>query len=92
MSGRTTRHQEWTGESHVLHPHRHRVPHRRTPRTIDQVKAANAIPASARRYRVSCSLCHNPVPVLTLFGETFAATGFRMSPKEQPTDTRSPIF
>ncbi len=54
---------------------------------IDQANAANGIPAFARRYRVSCSLCHNPVPVLTAFGETFAGNGFRMSPKEQPTDT-----
>ena len=54
---------------------------------IDQANAANGIPAFARRYRVSCSLCHNPVPVLTPFGETFAGNGFRMSPNEQPTDT-----
>jgi hypothetical protein len=45
------------------------------------------IPAFARRYGVSCSLCHNPLPVLTPFGETFAANGYRMSPEEQPTDT-----
>ncbi len=53
----------------------------------DQAQADTGIPAFARRYRVSCSLCHNPVPVLTSFGETFAANGFRMTPKEQPTDT-----
>ena len=45
------------------------------------------IPAFARRYGVSCSLCHNPIPVLTPFGETFAANGFRMAPKEDPRDT-----
>lgn len=48
---------------------------------------ASAIPVFARRYRVSCQLCHNPVPSLTAFGEQFAANGFRMSPGESPRDT-----
>lgn len=48
---------------------------------------ASAIPTFARRYRVSCQLCHNPVPALTAYGETFAANGFRMSPTEAPRDT-----
>lgn len=46
-----------------------------------------AIPAFARRYRVSCQLCHDPVPKLTAFGDLFAANGFRMSPGETPGDT-----
>lgn len=45
------------------------------------------IPAFARRYGVSCNLCHNPIPTLTAFGETFAANGFRMSPSEPPRDS-----
>lgn len=48
---------------------------------------AEAIPAFARRYRVSCQLCHDPVPRLTAFGETFAGNGFRMASGESPADT-----
>jgi len=49
--------------------------------------AANEIPAFARRYRVSCSLCHTAVPKLGPFGEAFAANGFRMAAEEPPRDT-----
>jgi len=45
------------------------------------------IPSFARRYRVSCQLCHQPVPRLTAFGEQFAANGYRMAPGEAPRDT-----
>lgn len=48
---------------------------------------AEAIPVFARRYGVSCQLCHNPVPMLTEFGETFAGNGFRMAAEEPPRDT-----
>lgn len=48
---------------------------------------ADAIPVFARRYGVSCQLCHNPVPMLTEFGETFAGNGFRMAANEPPRDT-----
>lgn len=46
-----------------------------------------AIPAFARRYRVSCQLCHNPIPRLTAFGELFAGNGYRMAVGEAPRDT-----
>jgi len=49
--------------------------------------AVQAIPAFARRYRVSCLMCHAPVPRLNAFGEQFASHGFRMSPAEEPRDT-----
>jgi hypothetical protein len=49
--------------------------------------SAGDIPAFARRYGVSCALCHNPVPALTPFGEQFAANGNRMAPGEEPVDT-----
>jgi len=39
----------------------------------------SAIPAFARRYGTPCSLCHDPVPRLTAFGEQFAARGFRLA-------------
>jgi hypothetical protein len=48
---------------------------------------AEAIPAFARKYRVSCNLCHNPFPALTAFGEQFAGNGFRMAFDEEPRDT-----
>jgi hypothetical protein len=48
---------------------------------------AEAIPAFARKYNVSCSLCHNPAPRLTAFGETFAANGFQFILGEPPRDT-----
>ncbi len=49
--------------------------------------SAEAIPAFARRYRVSCSLCHNPIPRLTAFGDAFAGNGFRFASGEEPSDT-----
>jgi hypothetical protein len=48
---------------------------------------AEAIPAFARRYKVSCNLCHHPIPKLTPFGEQFAANGFRFAATENPRDT-----
>jgi hypothetical protein len=42
-------------------------------------REAEAIPAFARKYNVSCSLCHGPVPRLTEFGANFAANGFQMA-------------
>jgi len=50
-------------------------------------RPAAGVPAFARRYRVSCQLCHDPVPALSAFGEQFAANGFRMSSDEEPRDT-----
>lgn len=48
---------------------------------------AGAIPAFARKYGVSCKLCHDPVPKLTAFGEQFAGNGFRFAAAEPPRDT-----
>lgn len=49
--------------------------------------SAATIPAFARRYGMSCNVCHNPVPRLTAFGEAFAGNGFRLAPGEPPRDT-----
>ena len=49
--------------------------------------SAEAIPAFARKYRVTCSMCHAPVPRLNAFGERFAANGFEFAPGEVPRDT-----
>jgi hypothetical protein len=46
-----------------------------------------AIPAFARKYGVSCQLCHAPVPRLNAFGETFAGNGFEFAVGEPPRDT-----
>jgi hypothetical protein len=48
---------------------------------------AEAIPAFARKYGVSCSLCHSTVPRLTAFGEEFAGNGFEMAVRELARDT-----
>lgn len=48
---------------------------------------AREIPAFARKYGMSCALCHNPAPRLTAFGEDFAARGFQMALDESPRDT-----
>ena len=45
------------------------------------------MPAFARRYGVSCAQCHHPIPKVTAYGEMFAGNGFRMAPREEPTDT-----
>ena len=54
---------------------------------VTSVAPAEEIPAFARRYRASCSLCHTVVPKLSAFGETFAGNGFRMASNEPPRDT-----
>jgi hypothetical protein len=48
---------------------------------------AQAIPAFARKYKLTCAMCHAPFPRLTAFGRQFAANGFRMARGETPVDT-----
>jgi hypothetical protein len=48
---------------------------------------ASAIPAFARKYRMSCATCHAPVPRLNATGEAFAANGFEFAVGEEPRDT-----
>lgn len=46
---------------------------------------AQAIPAFARRYQISCQVCHSPaMPRLKDFGDEFAGNGFRMTEYESP--------
>jgi len=45
------------------------------------------IPAFARKYKVTCAMCHAPIPRLTAVGEAFAANGFEFAPGEEPRDT-----
>src|SRR5690606_9675006 len=48
---------------------------------------AQAIPAFARKCRVSCSMCRSPAPRLNDFGERFANHGCEFAPGEAPRDT-----
>ena len=52
-------------------------------------RTADAIPAFARKYRVTCALCHAPFPRLNAFGEVFAGNGFQMVRGETAVDTMS---
>jgi len=48
-------------------------------------KRCNAIPAFARKYQISCQVCHAPaMPRLKGFGEEFANNGFRLKEYESP--------
>ena len=45
----------------------------------------NAIPAFARKYQISCQVCHSPAaPALKAFGDEFAGNGFRLTEYESP--------
>jgi hypothetical protein len=47
---------------------------------------AFAIPAFARLYGVSCTVCHDPIPRLSAFGEMFVGNGYRFYPGQLPPD------
>lgn len=49
---------------------------------------AGAIPAFARRQRLSCTTCHDPFPRLKAYGEEFAARGFALEPGQDPARAR----
>lgn len=58
---------------------------------------AGAMPGFARKYRVSCTMCHAPFPNLKDFGDEFAGNGFRMTdPSQEPArathDTGDPLL
>jgi hypothetical protein len=45
----------------------------------------SAIPAFARKYSISCQVCHSPaMPRLKAFGDEFAGNGFRLKEYESP--------
>jgi len=46
-------------------------------------RPAMAIPAFARRYQISCHICHDIYPKLTMIGQRFKERGFRMEREEQ---------
>lgn len=44
-----------------------------------------SIPAFARKYQISCQVCHSPaIPRLKAFGDEFAGNGFRLTEYESP--------
>lgn len=43
-----------------------------------------AIPAFARKYRMSCTTCHTPFPKLKPYGDEFAGNGFVLSDQDAP--------
>ncbi len=45
---------------------------------------AQSIPAFARKYNMSCKVCHAPFPKMKPYGEDFAANGFQLPGKEPP--------
>jgi len=49
-------------------------------------EAVHAIPAFARRYKVSCTVCHAPFPRLKPYGEEFAGNGFIIPEEEKDRD------
>jgi len=52
---------------------------------IIPARKADAIPAFARKYQISCQVCHSPaMPVLKPFGDEYAGAGFRMTDYESP--------
>ncbi len=50
------------------------------------VEDADAIPAFARRYKISCSTCHAPFPKLKPYGDDFAGAGFILQEEEKERD------
>ncbi len=46
---------------------------------------AEAIPAFARKYKISCSTCHVAVPKIKDYGEEFAGNGFLLPDGEEPS-------
>ena len=53
--------------------------------TLFYSEVADAIPAFARKYRMSCQTCHSPsAPKLKDYGDDFAGDGFKLEDEEAP--------
>jgi hypothetical protein len=52
------------------------------------IEQSSAIPAYARKYDMSCNVCHSPTPKLKPYGLEFAANGYQLKDKESPRFTR----
>ena len=51
---------------------------------LSAVGTLNAMPAFARKYQMSCKVCHSPFPKLKPYGEEFVGNGFVLKDKEAP--------
>ncbi len=49
-----------------------------------QTEEADAIPAFARKYRMTCTTCHSPTPRLKAYGDDFAGNGFVLADEDAP--------
>lgn len=49
---------------------------------VTGIPDALGIPAFARKYRMSCSTCHAPVPRLKAYGDDFAGNAFKLEDRE----------
>lgn len=47
-----------------------------------QTDTANAIPAFARNYKMSCNACHAPFPRINNYGDEFAGNGFAVNDQD----------
>ncbi len=45
---------------------------------------ADAVPAFARKYKMSCTTCHAPAPRLKEYGEDFAGNAFQLEEGQEP--------
>ena len=54
---------------------------------LSAVGTLNAMPAFARKYQMSCKVCHSPFPKLKPYGEEFVGNGFVLKDKEAPRYT-----
>jgi hypothetical protein len=61
----------------LVPPVAHRI-RRQCPVRPDGVGEAQALPLWARRYGVSCNVCHTTIPALTKTGYLFRRAGFRL--------------
>lgn len=50
--------------------------------TLAAPSPADAIPAFARKYRMSCTTCHAPIPRLKAYGNDFAGNGFVLADQD----------
>ncbi|MCK4538926.1 MAG: hypothetical protein KAV42_09045 [Candidatus Krumholzibacteria bacterium] len=46
--------------------------------------SADAVPAFARKYKMSCTTCHAPAPRLKAYGEDFAGNAFQLEEGQEP--------
>ena len=54
--------------------------------------AANAVPAFARKYDVSCNACHTRQPRLNSFGQRFLENGYQMPGTEDGGTVEKSLF